>query len=280
LQIEANSNPDVSVVMPVKNSANNLGRAIESVLNQTFSNLELIIVYDLSDDQTLSIAMKYAATDSRIRIVKNNKLYGISFSRNLGIVLSKAPFIATMDSDDISLKDRIASQFSFLKENKHIGVVGSAIILIDEAGRMIGVRAYPEKDCSIRRTMFKHSPFAHPTTMIRKSAIVKAGFYTNDLSTSEDIELYFRIGKFAQFANLRIPLLKYRVYTNSSSNKQLRRTIYSTIRIRLLAAMEPDYYRVTARDIFINMFSLFLILLPRRVTLKVFNLLRNEFYQL
>ena len=126
-------NPKISVIMPVLNAELYLKTAIESVLSQTIPDFEFIIINDGSTDKTEEIIKSYQ--DPRIIYIKNDTNIGLSKSYNLGIRASKGEFIARMDADDISFKDRFESQLEFLEAHQEVGVVGGGVILIDESGK-------------------------------------------------------------------------------------------------------------------------------------------------
>ncbi len=205
--------PKVSVVMPVYNAQKYIDGAIESILSQTFKHFEFIIVNDASTDDTLSICEKYAKKDPRIKIITNKKNLNIGDSLNIGIKSARADYIARMDGDDISLPKRLDQQFRYLERNKNVGVVGCGMKIIDEAGKETGIRHYSSDSAKLKKTIFRYSPFAHPTTMFRKEAIVEAGMYSSKWSPTEDLHLWVRVGKKWDFSNLKNVLFKYRVKT-------------------------------------------------------------------
>lgn len=128
-------NPLVSVIMPAYNGEKYIGDAIESVLNQSYDNFELIIVEDKSTDNTLEVIQKYI--DSRLFLYLNSQNRGIAYSTNLGIAKSKGKYIALLDDDDIALKRRLEWQVNFLEEHKDIDIVGGRSALIDSEGKFI-----------------------------------------------------------------------------------------------------------------------------------------------
>jgi glycosyltransferase involved in cell wall biosynthesis len=115
--------PLVSVIMPVFNTKKRVGEAIESILNQTFSDFEFIIVDDCSTDGSYELLQKYAKKDKRIQLFRNEKNQGISFTRNKLIEYSSTDFICTQDSDDVSEPNRIEREYDFLAQSEEYAVV-------------------------------------------------------------------------------------------------------------------------------------------------------------
>jgi len=148
--------PQVSVIMPAYNAEKYIGEAIESILNQTYKDFELIIVNDASTDSTGSIIKTYAEKDERIVVLENEQNLNIAGSLNRAISAAKGEFLARMDADDIALPERLEIQSKAMQENPKVAVVGNDINLIDENGSVIGYRHYPtnrtDKDLLFKRS--------------------------------------------------------------------------------------------------------------------------------
>ena len=233
--------PRVSVVMPAHNTERFLASAIESVLTQDYSDFEFIVIDDKSTDATLMILQQYANLDSRVRVLCNERNQGSAYSRNRGILASHGEYVLTFDSDDLCMPSRLTTQVRRMQDDVELGVVGSSIFLVDDRDRVIGCRRYPTEDKQLRRNMFKFSPFAAPSTMIRKSALLNAGLYDEKLPTCEDIDLWFRIGRTAKLGNCPEVLLKYRVHGASKTFAKIRTMNAYTFRIRLKAMRQYGY---------------------------------------
>lgn len=211
--MESNPDPRVSVLLPVHNGAQFLSVAIDSILKQSFTDFELIILDDCSSDSSGEIALSYL--DPRVKYCKFHVKQGISRALNHGVSIARGRYIARMDSDDISHPLRLELQFNFMEKNPQIGVLGSWIRLFGD--RIRGrVCEYPATDHEIRAVMLFENPFAHPATMIRTQCFTKA-LYSEELPFVEDWLLWVKLQKFTQFANLKKTLLSYRVHPNSSS---------------------------------------------------------------
>lgn len=271
------NSPKVSVVLPAYNSERFIGPAIESILAQTFADLELIVIDDCSKDNTWEVIQAYARRDPRIVALRNEKNLNLANSLNKGIAGARGKYIVRMDHDDISVPTRIEKQVAFLDANPDVGIVGSSMEIIDERGEAIGLRKYNLTDETIRKNIFLYSPFCHPATAIRKDVLEKVGNYDHGANPAEDYELYFRIGMCAKFANLDEALLRYRVVKGTSmTTGGTRRLERKTIAIRRrYAGIRP--YRMSLVDRFYNLFhymSLFLV--PSRLKSWLFSKLRNS----
>ena len=160
--------PKVSVLMPVyKTNEKHLRDAIESILNQTFTDFEFLILDDCPDDSREEIVKSYK--DKRIKYSKNAKNLGITPSRNKLIEMSKGEYLAVMDHDDISLPTRFEKQVKYLDENKDIGVVGSHVKFMVKNK----LRKRPVDDADIKLSLMGGCAITHPASMIRKSVLIK-----------------------------------------------------------------------------------------------------------
>ena len=206
--------PRVSVIMPVYNSENFLKESISSILNQTFSDFELLIGEDGSTDRSIEIIREFS--DDRIRVIRNEKNLGIPRTLNRMIQASKGEYIARQDSDDISLPARLAKQVDFLDKNPEIGLCGTNITWFGSKSRRMFM---PLQDEDIKAYMLVDNPVSQPTIMIRKSAMTVK--YDQSLEVAEDYALCYELSKETKLANLPDTLLNYRWHdTNISSTKE------------------------------------------------------------
>lgn len=205
----------VSVILTVCNGEKFLCEAIDSILNQTYQEFELIIIDDGSTDSTLRVINSYY--DPRIRLIENSKNRGQSYSRNLGIKESIGEYIAIMDADDIALPERIETQYEYLKSNPQISLCGSWIEVIDEEGNFKKIRKVPTENFEIKADLIFNCPIIHPTVMFVKKNFVENGFYYDEeFKYAQDMELWSRAMFKLNFANIPLPLLKMR-FGNSMS---------------------------------------------------------------
>jgi glycosyltransferase involved in cell wall biosynthesis len=192
--------------------------AIESILGQTFKNFEFIIVDDGSSSKECSdMIERYAQEDPRIVRIRNKKNLGLTKSLNKAIKIARSPYIARMDSDDISLPDRLKEQIAFLDKKRDYVLVGGWAEIIDESGSTIGGIRPETEYGALRKTALKRNHFIHPTWMLRKSLVDKVGPYDERAVGTEDYDFILRIARKQRIANLPRTLLKYRFNTNGLS---------------------------------------------------------------
>jgi len=269
-----NQSPKISVLMPAYNAEKYIGDAIESILNQSFTDFEFIIIDDCSTDCTWEIIQEYAKKDERIVSVKNNENLKISKTLNRGIRLAKGKYIARMDADDWSYPDRLQKQIKYMDSNPQVGISGGSMEVCDNNLKKISSRTYNLKDEEIRKNIFRYSPFSHPLVIYR-SDIIKNINYNTYLYDAEDYDLYFRIGLEGKFGNIKDNLLKLRVNSQSVSQTNASRQEKLTLFIRLKAIIEYAY-KPTLIDIaysLLQYISTFLI--PNKIKFWIFNYLRK-----
>ena len=206
----------VSVIMPVYNGAMYLNEAITSILGQTYSNFEFIIINDGSTDRSEEIILSFS--DSRIVYVKNPENYRLIKTLNLGFSMAKGRYIARMDADDISHPDRLQKQVQFLEDNEEYGLVGSGVNLLN--GENKSQLLYHTDHESLKFAMAFYCPFIHPSVMIRKSIIENMEvIFDERFIHAEDYELWTRLAFKTKMANLPEYLLDYRVHDSQISSQ-------------------------------------------------------------
>lgn len=209
----------ISVLMPVYNAERYVGEAVESILKQTFTDFEFIIINDGSTDRSLEILQRYAKQDNRIRLISRENR-GLVKTLNEGLSLAKAPLIARMDADDIAYPDRFMLQKQFLDKNPDVVCLGGYFEIIDEAGRALTHLKVPLDDITIQDLALKgHSAIAHPAAMLRFSAVKQVGGYREAFKAAEDLDLWLRLGEIGQLANIPYPVLHYRFLSSSVSGQ-------------------------------------------------------------
>ena len=214
------STPAISVVMSVFNGETFLVDALESILKQTFTDFEFVIIDDGSTDRTPEILSEYAKRDERVRVYSHENT-GRAESLNRGIALAKAPLIARMDADDIAFPRRLEQQCEFMKVHPEIGLLGGAIELVTSTRRRFGVDIPPLKDDELRTAMARCNPFRHPTVIMRKETVLDSGGYRKPLLDADDYDLWLRMAERTQIANLPQILLSYRVHANQVSVRNM-----------------------------------------------------------
>jgi glycosyltransferase involved in cell wall biosynthesis len=205
--------PEISVLMPVFNTECYLKQAIDSVLNQTFRDFELIVINDGSTDSSEKIVLSYS--DSRIKYYKNSKNIGIVASRNKGIDLCGGRFIALLDSDDVALPDRLQKQWDFLNTHPEFVMVGGFVEKITSDNRHIRRSGKYCPPPLIKTQLFFRNTFAQSTMLIRAD-VIKEFRYSDDYSFyAEDYFLWTQIAFKYPVANLPEVLAQYRVHRQS-----------------------------------------------------------------
>lgn len=196
--------------MPAYNAEKYLREAIDSIICQTFTDFEFIIINDGSTDTTEQIIKSYS--DPRIIYLKNDVNSGICVTLNKGLNAARGKYIARMDSDDISLPERLAVQVAFMDEHPEIAVCGSDFEVFGETVHpYVNYMIYDPTQC--RAGLIFSSCFAHPSVIIR-TAIIKDDHlhYENDFKGLEDYKLWWEITKHGKPANIDRPLLRYRIH--------------------------------------------------------------------
>ncbi|RLD62356.1 MAG: glycosyltransferase family 2 protein [Bacteroidetes bacterium] len=217
----------VSIIMAAYNAEKYITQSIESLINQTYTDFELILIDDGSTDETKNIINHFSDNDDRIIPVFNEKNLGLTKNLNKGIALSNGEFIARMDADDISYLTRLEKQVEFLKNNPGIDLVGTASIDIDKNGMELNKRIVPETHQQIVNLLPKANPISHPTVMFRKKSFSKVNFYNVEYKTTQDYELWFRaIGAGLKFYNLQEILLQYRMDDTYIKRKSFKYRLY------------------------------------------------------
>jgi len=209
-----NSTPLVSVLMPVFNGEKYLTEAIESILTQTYTNFEFVIINDGSTDTTEEIIKAFS--DSRIRLINNTTNIKLIATLNKGIQLCNGKYIVRMDADDVSLPDRIEVLVGFMEHNPDVGVCGSYYKIIGDNERVI---KYPTSNDELKTSLLFFVPIAHPTTIWRKEVIAKnqLGFDVNYIH-AEDYKFWTEIIEYSQLGNVPEILLNYREHNNQISS--------------------------------------------------------------
>ena len=219
-----------------------LAEAVESILAQTVTDFEFIIIDDGSTDKTPEILSMYAKRDARVRVFQQENR-GRAESLNRGIELSRSRYIARMDADDIALPDRLNEQVNFLVHHPEVGLLGGAYELVTGSGRLRTVRP-PLDDPHIRTLMLRFNPICHPTVMMRKDLVLASGGYRKALLDADDYDLWLRIGERSRLANLDKVVLQYRLHPRQVSVQNMRHQTFCVLAARAAAKLrrngDPD----------------------------------------
>jgi glycosyltransferase involved in cell wall biosynthesis len=223
--------PPLTVLMSVYNGLPYLPEALDSILEQTFSDFEFLIVDDASTDGSGRVLAEYAERDSRIRILTNERNMGLGYSLARGVAAAMTPWIARMDADDIAVSNRLELQMSYVKDNPEVDILGGYALNINDDGQIIGERRVPICHEDIYRLLWTN-PFIHATVMFRRQAILKVGSYSPKIRKRQDYELWFRCAtNNLHFANIATPLINYRFTEKTFHRNNLHQVIIPSVLI-------------------------------------------------
>ncbi|HRX43775.1 MAG TPA: glycosyltransferase [Candidatus Dojkabacteria bacterium] len=271
------SNPLVSIVIPVHNGEKYIKESIDSCLNQTYNNIEIIVVDDKSEDRTLEILKEYGQKLTVIPVEKQNGLGNVI---NIGIRASKGKYIARMDADDIMYPTRIEKQIQYLESNPNCVAVGGQIDIIDENSSITGHREYAIEDRDIKKNRFLFQPFAHPAVTLRKSTVEEIGLYPENMWKVEDVKFFLILSTKGEFHNLGDSVLKYRMTFKTESQSKMLDHFKKTNEIRNWAIKElkikptvREYVIWNIQKVGVYILSIF----PPTLFMKSFELFRKLF---
>lgn len=232
---------NISVLLPVYNSSKTIGPTVESLLTQSFTDFELLIVDDGSVDDTLVKLELLASQDSRVKIISKEHS-GLGATLNYGLQIAKGKYIARIDADDVAHEDRLALQFEYMESNPHISVLGANVETVYSDGSvLVRKRSGPHEE--ILKNICKVCPVVHPTVMVKASAIRNVGGYDENrdgsLGRSMGMDYYLWIDMLAEghkFANLNeILLSQYKSSHSIQGSKSLLFKLVGRTKIRMYA---------------------------------------------
>ncbi len=234
----------ISILMPVYNCALYLAEAIDSILNQSFTDFELIVLDDGSTDGSAEIAKSYS--DSRIVYHCNEKNLGLANNLNVGLRMAKGKYIARMDGDDISLPERLQTQFDYLESHPDIDLCSCGLQMFGTENTVWVRESNPE---AVKITMMFYSPVLHASSVWRREAFEKHNlYYDQNAFPAEDYDLWARAIFHCRLANIPQVLYKYRIHgiqvTKTDDRvAQKDREIRINFLRKALPDMNEDFYR-------------------------------------
>lgn len=270
------SSTEISVVMPVYNAGKYLTKAMESILSQTHSTFEFVIVDDCSTDSSWKILQSFAKKDKRIRLFRNTHKQGVSLTVKKAINHATGEYLARMDADDIALPTRLEKQLTYLKKHKQTVAIGGQCILIDADNSVIGEKTFPTSFTDVYRYSFHFVPVQQPTLMIARSRLPEDfEFYQDGMNTAEEVELFFKLFQYGKVENLSIPVLLYRLHTKNTSFANLRQTFFLTLLSRIKAIYKYNYTPTITGIIYNFVQAILILTLPKRVILFLYRIVRH-----
>lgn len=211
----------VSVIMACHNSSEYLEEAVSSVLGQTCSDLELILIDDCSTDDTLKLANRYRAYDHRVSVVSLSKNSGPATARNAGIRAAKGKWLGILDSDDVAAPSRFEKQINLAESGENLVMIGSSSISMDANGHAIKGHKYPTTHRElVRRLALMRAVPPHSSLLYRKDVVIKLSGYNPRYVPSEDYDLWLRLSEIGKLACIDQPLVKIRKHQRNISNAE------------------------------------------------------------
>ena len=202
--------------MPVRNGAEYVAEALQSILTQDLADIEVILVDDGSSDDSVAIAESLGKSDGRVQIAANRGS-GIVDALNMGISLARAPLVARMDSDDVSLPGRLRLQVERFDAEPDLQLLGTAGLSIDRTGRRLGEIEVPVGGQQISSALSERNPVLHPTAMFRTEIARQVGGYRRAFAYAEDYDLWMRLSETGRVANTQAKLVKLRTHPAQTS---------------------------------------------------------------
>lgn len=240
-----NNRPEISVLIPVYNTEEkHLRECIESILNQTFKDFELIILNDSSSNNAEEVIKSY--DDKRILYYKNEKTEGITKSRNKLLSLARGKYIAIQDHDDISFPDRLEKEYNYLENHKDVSIISAWIEVFSEINYKFHkgkkIKIWKRKEFPKVLDFLKQCELIHPVCMWRKNDFEKYNLtYENGYYGSQDYALFSKAVRYLKFANIQEPLLKYRRHSNNvSRNKKCIKEESLKVKNKILEYLTSD----------------------------------------
>lgn len=223
--------PRISVLMSVYNGERYLRAAVDSILAQTFTDFEFLIIDDGSTDGTGALLADYATRDPRVQVIVQAVNQGLTTSLNVGLRLARGEYVARMDADDVSLPERFEHQTAFLDRHPEVGVVGGGFQVIDALGRPIPpIYEHPTQPGFVAWSLYFYNPIAHPTVMMRRANVLRVGGYDPAVPRSQDHDLWCRLSGQVQLANLSCPLTFLRKHDGNVSAREYEVSLACSVR--------------------------------------------------
>ena len=215
-------NSFISFIMSVYNHEKTLKKAIKSIINQSYKNFEFIIINDGSTDNSKHVINIFKKRNKNIRFYNFEENKGLAIRLNYGIKKSKGIFIARMDADDVSKKNRLLIQKKFLEKNTKFSLVGSNAVYLNKKEKILKKTNLPLNDKEIKNTLFIRNPIIHSSILVRKKFFLK-NLYNSNFTKCQDYELWIRSSNKFKFYNLK----DFLILRNESENFNLKNLIFS-----------------------------------------------------
>lgn len=236
----------ISIVMSVYNTEKHVGSAILSIIKQTFTDWELVVVDDGSSDNSVKILEEFASVDKRINLLKNNENKGLSYSLNYGISMAKSDLICRMDADDICNLNRLQLQYQYMVDHPDVDLLSGWYVEIDEFNNIIGAPHCPEElnndSVKLKETLIKYNVLVHPATIFKKDIFMKVKGYRTIFKGAVDYDLWLRMSEVGKIARTSDVVLFYRRHKDSV-------TIKNNPFVELYANLARKCYQIRSRGL-------------------------------
>ena len=264
----------VSVVMPNYNCEKYIWEAIESILNQSFTDFEFIIIDDGSTDSSWEIIQGYASRDERIVAVKNEENLGVTKTRNKLLKLVKTEYVAMSDSDDIAEIEWLKRIYTKISSDEKLWVVWTNFNIIDSKSVVTGERIFPHTNEECKESIWYRNPFWQNTVIIKMNTIKDVWDYDESYKNTEDLNLWVRIWSKYDFYNIQEKLVKYRIHWENTILKQQKLMIQNTLKVRRNAV--KLWYNMPLKWKVFYAWTWCMQFVPSKIVLWIFNLIRKS----
>ena len=239
----------VSVILTNYNGMPYLKKSVNSILSQTYKNFELIIVDDCSTDDSAKFLK--SLNFNRLKLIFNKRNIGQTLSLNKAISVSTGSFIARMDSDDISTRNRFKEQINYFKKNPGIDILGSQAKIINKFDKEVGEINVPSKHSAVWAYSLMHNPFIHPSIIMKKKIFIKPHKPYCDKHINQDFDLWSRILPNHKAANIKKRLLLYRIHDSNMTKAYMKKNIVSNVSIiKNRLKKEKIFFKIKTGEIF------------------------------
>lgn len=263
--------PLISIILSTYNGSKYISESINSVLTQSYSNFEFIIINDCSSDNVEQIILNFQKKDKKIIYIKNKENIKLTSSLNKWLEISKWKYIARIDDDDIWLKNKLEKQVNFMEKNNNFWLCWTSTVIINSKWKEIKKVKMRINDNDIKDNILKSNQFTHSSIIIRKSILDKVWWYYNtNYNWAEDYELWLRIWKISNFYNIPEYLVKYRWLETSISRKKW--FIQEILALKIMMKNKnnyPNFYK----SFFLRIIT---IIIPQKLKKKIISFIKNK----
>lgn len=239
-------NTRLSIIMACFNASGFIKESIQSILEQSYTDFELIIIDDCSTDNSLDIVKHFETKDNRISVIALTKNSGPAVARNAGIKIAKGDWVGILDSDDIAQSLRFEKQMKLADSNEELVLIASNSITIDKSGKILNYNKYPTNHKNLLHCLRRFKAFPpHSSMLYNKKLFLKTGEFNTKFVPSEDFDLWLRLANSGKIASVNNYLVKIRKYDNNISNAnggllQMQMAIAASVCNNLRVSNFPD----------------------------------------